>query len=241
MTLVRLQKFLASAGICSRRKAEQYIADGRVTVNGKIVTTQGVKIDTKNDRITCDGKPVKPATKKVYYLLHKPAGYVTTLADPQGRPIVTSLLQGVKERVFPVGRLDYDTTGALLLTNDGELAQKIQHPSFETFKTYEATVANKPDRKKVRQLEEGLVIDGKKTAPAKIKRITKKKNQFIVTLTIHEGRKHQVKKMLAAIGAPVLHLKRTAYGKLTLEGLTEGKFVQLDQADIQQIFNNQPA
>ena len=238
MALVRLQKFLASAGVCSRRKAEQFISEGRVCVDGDVVTAQGLKINPEIDRVSFDGKPVKPAAEKLYYLLNKPAGYVTTLSDPQGRPIVTSLLEGVNERVFPVGRLDYDTVGALLLTNDGELAQKIQHPSFETFKTYEATVQNKPHPDRIKQLEQGLIIDSKKTAPATVNKITRLKGQHIVTLTIHEGRKHQVKKMLAAIGSPVIHLKRIAYGNLKLNNLPEGKFIKLTSSEVKLIFTS---
>lgn len=234
--MIRLQKFLASAGVCSRRKAEIYISAGRVSVDGHIVSELGTKIDPANSSVTVDGKLIKEQSSKVYYLLNKPAGFVTTLSDPQGRPVVTSLLKDVKERVFPVGRLDFDTVGALLLTNDGDLAQKIQHPSFETFKTYEATVKGIPTKDKLDKLEKGIVIDNKRTAPAKINTVFQRNSKTVVRLTIHEGRKHQVKKMLGAIGHPVTHLKRTAYGKLKLGKLASGKYIKLSAKQLDLIF-----
>lgn len=234
--MIRLQKFLASAGVCSRRKAEIYISAGRVSVDGHIVSELGTKIDPANSSVTVDGKLIKEQSSKVYYLLNKPAGFVTTLSDPQGRPVVTSLLKDVKERVFPVGRLDFDTVGALLLTNDGDLAQKIQHPSFETFKTYEATVKGIPTNDKLDKLEKGIVIDNKRTAPAKINTVFQRNSKTVVRLTIHEGRKHQVKKMLGAIGHPVTHLKRTAYGKLKLGKLASGKYIKLSAKQLDLIF-----
>lgn len=235
--MIRLQKFLASAGICSRRKAETYISAGRVSVDGNVVTELGTKIDPTHSSITVDGKIVKEQSNKVYYLLNKPAGFVTTLSDPQGRKVVTSLLKGVKERVFPVGRLDYDTVGALLLTNDGDLAQKIQHPSFEIFKTYEAIVKGTPTQDNLNKLEQGILLDNKMTAPAKVDAIFKKNSKTVVKLTIHEGRKHQVKKMLGAVGHPVTHLKRTAYGKLKLGKLASGKFIKLSSKQLELIFS----
>lgn len=234
--MIRLQKFLASAGVCSRRKAEIYISAGRVSVDGHIVSELGTKIDPANSSVTVDGKLIKEQSSKVYYLLNKPTGFVTTLSDPQGRPVVTSLLKDVKERVFPVGRLDFDTVGALLLTNDGDLAQKIQHPSFETFKTYEATVKGIPTKDKLDKLEKGIVIDNKRTAPAKINTVFQRNSKTVVRLTIHEGRKHQVKKMLGAIGHPVTHLKRTAYGKLKLGKLASGKYIKLSAKQLDLIF-----
>ncbi len=234
--MIRLQKFLASAGVCSRRKAETYISAGRVSVDGRIITELGTKIDPESSAIMVDGKIIKEQSDKVYYLLNKPAGFVTTLSDPQGRPIVTSLLKDVKERVFPVGRLDYDTVGALLLTNDGDLAQKIQHPSFETFKTYEATVKGNPSKDKLSRLAKGILIENKMTAPATINTTFQKNSKTVVRLTIHEGRKHQVKKMLGAIGHPVTHLKRTAYGKLKLGKLASGKYLKLTSKQLELIF-----
>ena len=231
----RLQKILAAAGICSRRQAEQLIKAGRVRVDGRRVTELGTKADPDHQRIEFDGKPL-PRPELVCYLLNKPKGYVTTMKDPQGRPLVSSLLIGVKERVFPVGRLDLDTEGALLMTNDGELAQNILHPSKEIKRTYQAMVRGLPSRKKLAELQSGIVLEGRKTWPADLRIIKKNKNNTLVEVIIHEGRKRQVRKMFAAIGHPVLELKRTAYGKLGLGDLRVGKFRKLANNDLKKLF-----
>lgn len=232
----RLQKILAKAGIASRRKAEELIRAGRVAVDGRIVTELGTKVDPQKSTITFDGKPLV-REEFVYILLNKPAGYVTTLADPQGRPIVTDLLQGIAQRVFPVGRLDYETEGALILTNDGSLGQYIQHPRYEVNKTYVATVPGTPSASKIRQLETGIVVDGHRTWPAKVRVLEQKKTETILELTIHEGKKRQVRKMLAAIGHPVRNLTRTAYGNLRLGNLPAGKYRLLTRNDLKKIFS----
>jgi 23S rRNA pseudouridine2605 synthase len=232
----RLQKILAKAGIASRRKAEELIRQGKVTVDGRVVTEMGIQVDPEQQRIEFDGKPVTVEEKKVYVLLHKPAGYVSTVHDPQGRPIVTELIKGIEERIFPVGRLDLDTEGALLLTNDGELAQKILHPSHEVNKTYRATVKGKPSKKKVEMLSRGIDIDGRKTWPALVKVLSAGSRETTLQITIHEGRKRQVRKMCEAVGHPVLKLKRIAYGKLKLGNLAPGKFRFLSKKDLQLIF-----
>jgi len=233
---VRLQKYLANCGIASRRKAEEIITQGRITVDGQVVTAMGVQIDPSRQEIRLDGKPVTPREALLYVLLNKPPGYVTTLSDPQGRPIVTSLLYGIKTRLFPVGRLDLDTEGALILTNDGEMAQKILHPSYEITKTYEAQVLGQPSSGKIRQLEQGILLEGKKTAPAKLLIIAKGHTTTSIRITIHEGRKRQVKKMFQAMGHPVFHLKRIAYGNLFLDGLLPGKYRFLTPEDLKKIF-----
>lgn len=232
----RLQKVLARAGIGSRRKAEELIKQGRVTIDGKIVNAMGVKVDPQHHRITVDGKPITFWTKNIYLLLNKPKGYVTTLHDPQGRPIVTSLLHGVKMRVFPVGRLDLDTEGALLLTNDGEFAHCILHPRFEIKKTYIARVAGKPSPKKLSMLEQGIELEGRKTWPAKLTVVAAGRSDTTVEIIIHEGRKRQVRKMFDAIGHRVLDLKRIAYGGLKLGKLPSGKFRFLTQKDLAKVF-----
>jgi pseudouridine synthase len=232
----RLQKILAKAGIASRRKAEELIRQGKVTVDGRVVTEMGIQVDPEQQRIEFDGKPVTVEEKKVYVLLHKPAGYVSTVHDPQGRPIVTELIKGIQERIFPVGRLDLDTEGALLLTNDGELAQKILHPSYEVNKTYRATVKGKPSKKKVEMLSRGIDIDDRKTWPAQVKVLSAGVRETTLQITIHEGRKRQVRKMCEAVGHPVLKLKRIAYGKLKLGNLAPGKFRFLSKKDLQLIF-----
>ena len=238
---VRLQKYLAMAGIASRRKAEEYIAAGRVKVDGKISTAMGQQIIPGQHKILFDNKKVETKEKLIYILLNKPKGYVTTLSDPQGRPIVTSLLQGIKERVFPVGRLDLDTTGALLLTNDGELAQNILHPKYEVYKTYEAEVKGNPSPAAIRSLEKGILLENKKTAPAKLRIKRKNKRNTVIIITIHEGRKRQVKKMFQAIGHPVQSLKRLAYGELGLNNIQEGKYKILHQKDIKRVFSKKNA
>ncbi|WPD23798.1 MAG: pseudouridine synthase [Candidatus Electrothrix scaldis] len=231
----RIQKIIAHAGICSRRKAEEYIAQGRVKVDGKAVTQPGLKVDPKQAVITVDGKPLQEE-KKMYVLLHKPRGYVTTMSDPQGRPIVTDLLPEIKERLFPVGRLDLDSEGALLLTNDGVLTHQVLHPRFEVKKTYQATVQGFPKKTELKKLEQGIVLDGTKTWPALLRVIKKEKDVTVIEIIIHEGKKRQVRKMFQAIGYPVIRLKRTAYGRLRLENLTEGRYRFLDKNDLKKLF-----
>ncbi len=233
----RLQKVLAKAGVASRRGAEELIRQGRVKVDGKVVTEMGTKVDPGAQEIECNGIRLEAPENKVYILLHKPSGYLSTVDDPQGRPIVTDLLKNIKERVYPVGRLDLDTEGALLLTNDGELAQKILHPSHEVNKTYVAKVKGQPDKKNLDLLSKGIVLEGRKTWPAQIEVLKTEAQSTSIRITIHEGRKRQVRKMFDAIGNPVLNLKRTAYGGLKLGKLGPGKYRFLTPEDIKFIFN----
>ena len=231
----RLQKILAGAGICSRRQAEKLILAGRVKVDGQIIRELGVKADPVRQRIEFDGRPL-PKPSLVCYLLNKPRGYVTTMKDPQGRPIVSALMKGVKERVFPVGRLDLDTEGALLMTNDGDLSQRLLHPSNEIKKTYLARISGRPSQKKLSELEKGIILDDKKTWPAKLQIIKSHGASTTVKVVIHEGRKRQVRLMFAAIGHPVLELKRIAYGKLGLGVLRVGEFRKLSPNDLKKVF-----
>lgn len=233
----RLQKILAQAGICSRRGAEELIRQGKVAIDGRVVTEMGVKVDPALHRIECNGDLVSGEEEKVYLLLNKPTGYLSTLSDPQGRPIVTDLLKGVSARVFPVGRLDFDTEGALLLTNDGEISQQILHPSYEVNKTYLATVAGNPDRKKLSSLEKGIELEGRRTWPARIRVLTASSRRTTIEIIIHEGRKRQVRKMFAAIGHRVLALQRVAYGGLGLGDLPRGRYRFLDRNDLDRIFS----
>jgi 23S rRNA pseudouridine2605 synthase len=233
---VRLQKYIAQCGVASRRKAEELIGAGRIAIDGVIIREMGIRIVPGKNSVTFDGKPVQAEEKLVYYLLNKPKGYVTTLSDPQGRPIVTSLIKEKNVRLFPVGRLDLDTEGALLLTNDGVLAQKVQHPSYEIDKTYEALVKGCPSKDQLGHLEKGIFLEGKLTAPATVSIISRVGGNCLMRITIHEGRKRQVKKMFAFIGNPVLQLKRTAYGKLSLGRIPLGKYRQLNPSELKKIF-----
>ena len=232
----RLQKILARAGIASRRRAEELIREGRVRIDGRVVTEMGTKADPDIQVIECNGITVSSPEKKKYILLNKPAGILSTVHDPQGRAIVTDLLQNVKERVYPVGRLDLDTEGALLLTNDGELAQKVLHPRYEVNKTYVAKVQGRPSKKNLDALSKGILLEGRKTWPAEIEVLQMEQHSTTIRVVIHEGRKRQVRKMFGAIGHNVLELKRTAYGRLKLGELAPGKYRFLSPGDIKMIF-----
>ena len=229
--MVRLQKYLAECGIASRRKCEEYILQGRVKVNGKVVKELGTKIDPDVDIIEFDGKIVRREEKKVYIMLYKPAGYITSVKDPFGRPTVLDLVK-VKERIYPVGRLDFDTSGLLLLTNDGELANILMHPKHEIVKTYVAKIKGIPTKEEMERFGNGLIIDGRKTAKAKIRILNVKNGTSVVEIQIHEGRNRQVKKMCKAIGHPVIALKRTKIGELELKGLKPGEWRYLTEDEI---------
>jgi pseudouridine synthase len=229
--MVRLQKYLAECGIASRRKCEEYILQGRVKVNGKVVKELGTKIDPNVDIIEFDGKIVRREEKKLYIMLYKPAGYITSSKDPLGRPTVLDLVK-VKERIYPVGRLDFDTSGLLLLTNDGELANTLMHPKYEVVKTYVAKVKGVPTKEEMQRFENGLIIDGRKTSKAKIRLLSVKNGTSVVEIKIHEGRNRQVKKMCEAIGHPVIELKRTKIGDLELKGLKPGEWRYLTEEEV---------
>ncbi|HAA24758.1 MAG TPA: pseudouridine synthase [Ruminiclostridium sp.] len=225
---------MAYCGVASRRKAEEYIRSGMVKVNGVVVTKMGT-IVTEADNVELNGKPVRIEKNKIYIMLHKPREYVTTVRDPQGRKTVMDLVQGINERVYPVGRLDYDTSGLLLLTNDGELAYKMTHPSYEILKVYVATVEGHPSQETIRSLESGIRIDGYVTAPAGVKVIEKYKDRTKLEITIHEGRNRQVRKMCEAAGHPVIMLKRIKLGCLSLNGLKSGQWRFLTQREIKKL------
>ncbi len=220
--MVRLQKVIAASGIASRRAAETMIRDGHVTVNGNVVRVLGTCIDPSKDHVKIDGRRVQPAEPEVFVLLHKPAGYVTTMDDPQGRPTVADLVPKVKVRVFPVGRLDYDTEGLLLLTNNGKVAQACVHPRYHVPKTYLVKVSGVCTDEEIRNLEDGVVLDDGMTAPATIRKSGKAKANSWLELTIHEGRTHQVKRMLEALGHRVMRIKRVRFGPLELGDLAVG-------------------
>jgi 23S rRNA pseudouridine2605 synthase len=230
----RLQKVMAQAGVASRRHSEELIQAGRVTVNGRVVTELGTKVIPGRDIIEVDGRPLGRPEQLVYILLNKPKGYVTTLYDPQGRPKVIDLLEGeVAERVYPVGRLDYDTEGLLLLTNDGELANALMHPAKQVKKTYIAKVRGVPSNAKLRMLETGIQLEDGPTAPAEVKLVdVKPPNTATVSIRIHEGRNRQVRRMFEAIGHEVIHLRRTTLGPLHLKDLPLGAWRFLTEWEV---------
>ncbi|GLB58043.1 23S rRNA pseudouridine(2605) synthase RluB [Cytobacillus sp. NCCP-133] len=231
----RLQKVIAHAGFASRRKAEELMAQGRVKVNGKTVRELGIKV-SQSDRIEVDGIPVE-REEPVYFLLYKPRGVISAVTDDKGRKVVTDYFEGIKQRIYPVGRLDYDTSGLLVLTNDGEFANLLMHPSNEIEKVYVAKVKGIPSRESVKNLQRGIVLEDGKTASAKAKLLSmdKKKQTAIIEMSIHEGRNRQVRRMFEAIGHPVLKLKRERYGFLTLQGLSAGDARELTAHEVKQL------
>lgn len=232
----RLQKVLAEAGVASRRKCEEYIVSGRVQVNDETVTTLGVKVDPSVDLIKVDGRPIRQE-KKVYYMFHKPKGVITSARDPQGRKVVADFLKGVRERVYPVGRLDYDSEGLLILTNDGELANLLTHPRHHVAKTYHATVKGIPHGDLLDKLKTGVQLEDGMTAPAEVEYhdIDPEKNEAVVEITIYEGRNRQVRRMFEAIKHTVIRLKRIRFGPIFLEGLPRGKHRELTAQQVNEL------
>jgi pseudouridine synthase len=228
----RLQKFLSSAGIASRRQAEKLMLESRVTVNGKIANELGVKVDPSMDAVKVDGKLVR-SEQLNYVLLNKPKGTICTMDDPEGRPKVTDLVRGVKARLYPVGRLDFDTTGALLLTNDGELANLLMHPQHRFAKTYVAKLKGIPTPENIEKLKTGIYIDNKRTAPAEAKILGVKEKNSVIQLTLREGRNKQVKRMCQAIGHPVIRLNRSAYGFLKVDDMALGTWRHLQSVEVE--------
>lgn len=227
-----MQKFLAKAGIASRRRSEELILNGDIKVNNIIITELGTKVDPERDTVMYKDKIVKQEEDKVYYMLNKPVGYVTTVKDEMGRKTVLDLLGPIPERVYPVGRLDCDTSGLLLLTNDGDLTYLITHPKHEIEKTYIATVRGIPSEVQLERFRQGLIIDNWKTAKAKISIINKTNNKATLSITIREGRNRQVRKMCAAIGTPVTNLTRILVGPIELGRLGEGQYRKLTEKEL---------
>ncbi len=220
---VRLQKIIAGSGLSSRRKAEDFIRHGLVTVNGETVTTLGTKVDPLHDHIKVNGRHLKSQRPDMFVMLHKPPGFLSTLHDPDGRPTIKQLMPKPSLRLFPVGRLDCDSEGLLLLTNNGEIAQACLHPSHHVLKTYLVKIKGVLEEQHIQQLRHGVRLEDGPTAPAKVKKAGKAQANSWIELSIHEGRKHQVKRMLAHIGHPVLRLKRIQFGPLRLGKLLPGK------------------
>ncbi|WP_432359123.1 pseudouridine synthase [Sporosarcina sp. UB5] len=231
----RLQKVLAQAGVASRRKAETLIVEGKVKVNGKVVTELGTKV-SRADRVEVEGVELVKE-QFVYYLLYKPRGYISTVNDEKGRKTVLDLLPMVEERIFPVGRLDYDTSGIIILTNDGDFSYLMTHPKFGIQKKYVAKVKGIPGRDALRRLERGIELEDGMTAPARVKMqsFDKRTNSAIVEITIHEGRNRQVRRMFDAIGCPVQKLRRESFAMLTTHGLNAGEARELTTHEVKQL------
>lgn len=231
----RIQKVMATAGVASRRHCEAMIAAGLVKVNGRVVTEPGTKVDPQKDKIQVDGETLRLSTRKYYLLMYKPRGYVTTMSDEKGRKQVTDLLKGIMARVYPVGRLDYDSEGLLLLTNDGELTFALTHPSHLVHKTYLARVEGIPKKDQLEQMSKGLNLEDGPTAPAQVRLVGQHDGNALVEVTIHEGRNRQIRRMFEHIGYRVLRLKRIKMGDLSLETMRPGEYRHLSELEVSQL------
>ena len=232
---IRLHKLIADCGIASRRKAEQLIAEGKVRVNGRIAEI-GEKVDPVNDKISVGSRKLLPQTsRRVYIMLHKPRGFVTTMDDELGRKCVAELVSDIPERVFPVGRLDRDSEGLLLMTNDGDFANRISHPRSHVSKTYRVTVRQQVTEDMLAKLSEGLMIDGQITLPADVNLITKEENRNVMQITLYEGRNRQIRKMCEELGLEVIRLKRIAVGNVKLGMLKAGDWRDLNDDELRSL------
>ncbi len=238
--LERLQKIISAAGITSRRASEALILNGQVAVNGIVVTELGSKADPTKDTITVDGKTLKISVQRLYILLNKPPGYITALKDSQGRPLVTDLLKDVSDRVYPVGRLDYNTEGLLLLTNDGDWANRLMHPRNEIEKEYHVRVRGKVIDQQLKRMAEGVDLEDGKTAPAVVNLVKSGEQNDWISVAIHEGRNRQVRRMCEAVSLSVVRLKRIRYGTLMLGTLRAGQFRYLSDAEVCELSGEPP-
>lgn len=236
---MRINKYIALCGVASRRKAEELILAGRVTVNDEVMTELSYEVDEENDIVKVDDKLIKEENKLVYILLNKPEGYITTVKDQFDRPSVLDLVSDIKERVYPIGRLDYETSGLLLLTNDGDLTYKLTHPKHEVDKTYVARVKGKLTKEEIERFKTGIKIEDYTTAPAKLKVIKydEQKDSSLLEIKIHEGKNRQVRKMCKAINHPVLRLRRSAMGKIKIGDCEIGKYRYLTEDEIKYLKN----
>lgn len=231
MSEERLQKIISRAGLMSRRKVEEFISAGRVSVDGKIIYELGAKADAEKNKICVDGKELNFDTEKIYILLNKPRGYLSTAKDDRGRRTVLDLVSEIEERIFPVGRLDFDSEGLILLTNDGDLMNKLLHPKFKIAKTYRIKFQGEVTEEKLNLLRSGVELDDGMTAPAEIFLL----NSSTAEITIHEGRNRQVRRMFAAVGCEVKNLRRIKFANLTLKNLPLGKYRKLTQKEISEL------
>ncbi len=231
---IRLQKIIADCGLASRRKAEEWIAAGEVRVNGAVASL-GDKADPQKDKITVRGKPLAQAEGYVYLMLHKPRGYITTMSDEMGRKCVAELVEDVPERIYPVGRLDKDSEGLLLMTNDGAFANALTHPSRHVPKTYRVTVYPSVTEEQLTQMELGMEIEGRKTAPAKVRVLTQEKGRVVLEITLYEGRNRQIRNMCGLLGLEVARLKRLSVGSVKLGMLPPGKWRELTKEEVKRL------
>jgi len=229
---MRINRFLARAGVASRRGAEPLVLGGRVTINGETVTDLATKVDPENDRVEVDGAAVRLPDRHTYVLLNKPAGYVVTMSDPQGRPTVADIAPDLPSGVVPVGRLDVGTEGLLIMTDDGELAHRIAHPSFELDKVYDVVAEGELAEAQRMRLETGVELDGRTTFPATVRVVEVGSGRTVAEMTIHEGRKRQVRRMFELVGHRVLELRRTRVGPVSMGGLTTGSFRRLTEEEV---------
>jgi 23S rRNA pseudouridine2605 synthase len=228
----RLQKYLAKSGVGSRRACEELIKQGKIKVNGIVVTELGTKVDPKKDKVEVDGKLVKPQPDKFYLMLNKPSGFITSVTDNYGRPTVIDLLGGLKDRVYPIGRLDYTTEGLLLITNDGELAFRLTHPRYKVKKKYVAEVMGHPSEDVLNNLRKGVMLEDGLTAPSEVEVMKNTAATTFVEITIHEGRKRQIKRMFEEFDHPVVYLKRVSIDKVSLGKLALGDYRHLTKKEL---------
>ena len=233
--MMRLQKYMALCGVASRRASEEMIASGRVCVNGCTVTEMGVQVDEERDQVTVDGEPIRLEGEKHYLAYYKPVGEVTTVSDPEGRATVMDKFRDYPVRLYPVGRLDYDSEGLLLLTNDGDMMNSLLHPSHEVNKTYLARVSSRLEDETVRRLRQGVTLDGRLTSPAQVRVVRYETFDTVVLVTIHEGRYRQVRRMFEAVGHQVVSLKRVGFGPIQLGDLPRGQWRRLTDAEVRRL------
>lgn len=233
--MMRLQKYMALCGVASRRASEEMIAAGHVCVNGRTVTEMGVQVDEERDRVTVDGAPIRLEEEKHYLAYYKPVGEVTTVSDPEGRATVMDKFRDYPVRLYPVGRLDYDSEGLLLLTNDGDMMNSLLHPSHEVNKTYLARVSSRLEDESVRRLRQGVTLDGRLTSPAQVRVVRYETFDTVVLVTIHEGRYRQVRRMFEAVGHQVISLRRVGFGPIQLGDLPRGQWRRLTDAEVRRL------
>lgn len=233
--MIRLQKYLALCGAASRRASEKLISEGHVQVNGITVREMGIQIDETRDQVALNGQLLRPEAEKHYIAYNKPIGEVTTVSDPEGRATVMDKFRDYPVRLFPVGRLDYDSEGLLLLTNDGDMMNRLLHPSHEVDKVYWIKVSNQVTDEEIRRLKRGVMIDGRLTSPAQVRLIRREAFDTVLIITIHEGRNRQVRKMIEAVGHQVVHLKRIGFGPVSLDDLPSGYWRPLTESELQKL------